>query len=153
MNLSDLKSLQDGDKVVFSIPFQPFTVGKEYVVKKTGVGLMVFNDEGMGIFLCGIESHFEKQEQSASPDDFLGLSAENVRQIMDEFNGDARDLLFSSDEIRDMGEHSFCRLMEYMRKETARAFGVPIDVLGKNDSSIHGTGAVKQPKGVIEAKS
>ena len=46
MNLSALKELKEGDKIIFTIPFPPFTVGKEYSVFETEVGKTVCDDTG-----------------------------------------------------------------------------------------------------------
>ena len=58
MNLTELRSLKDGDKVVFK-DFQKFTTDKEYIVKSTGVGRTVVDDNGAGRFLI---EHYEQFE-------------------------------------------------------------------------------------------
>jgi len=63
MNLSELRQLQDGDKVIFQAQGEKemfFTNNKEYIAKKKGTGMMVYNDNGMGRFLNDIKECFEK---------------------------------------------------------------------------------------------
>ncbi len=59
MNLSQLRELKDGDKIVCrNLP--AFTDGKTYTVRKTSIGRIVTDDKGIGRYLSGIEHLFEK---------------------------------------------------------------------------------------------
>jgi hypothetical protein len=62
MDINQLRELKDGDKVIFFGAEKEiyFTVDKEYVVKKTGTGAMVYNDNGMGKFLNDMKDCFTK---------------------------------------------------------------------------------------------
>ncbi len=63
MNLSELKAIKDGDEILFTIPFPPFTEGKKYVVTVTGTGRLVHDDNGLGRYIYGIENHFFRLER------------------------------------------------------------------------------------------
>lgn len=64
MNLMELRKLNDGDMVVFIGENNVhFTNGKEYKVVHTGVGRMIYNDHGMGIFLNNVKESFEKVKE------------------------------------------------------------------------------------------
>jgi len=65
MNLSQLRDIRDGQDAVFVNPFPAFTVGKKYRVTQTGTGRMVYDDTGMGRYLCGIEDRFESENKEA----------------------------------------------------------------------------------------
>jgi len=61
MNLTELRTLKDGDKVVYTEP-KRFTTGKEYEVKITPVGRVVIDDNGTGQFLADKHVDFEIKE-------------------------------------------------------------------------------------------
>jgi len=59
MNLSQLNKLKHGDKVVFEVPFYPFTVGEEYIIENPDdFGCWVTDDNGVGRRLFDICSQF-----------------------------------------------------------------------------------------------
>lgn len=69
MNLSEIRKLKTGDMVEFTHIFPPFTVGKQYVVKKTDVGRFITDDNGLGQFLAGplyTEIHFRRINERKS---------------------------------------------------------------------------------------
>ena len=59
MNLSQLKELKDGQEVTFTNPFPSFTEGKKYKVRDTGAGKMVYDDNGIGVYLADMETKFK----------------------------------------------------------------------------------------------
>jgi hypothetical protein len=60
MNLSQLRQINDGEKVRFAYPFPPFTEDKEYSVRDTKTGRMVYDDNGLGRYLFDIHEQFER---------------------------------------------------------------------------------------------
>lgn len=51
MNRSELKDLKDDEQIVFD-GFYPFIKGKEYTVKETDVGKLVYDEGEVGQFLA-----------------------------------------------------------------------------------------------------
>lgn len=65
MNLSQLRELKDGDKIVCK-HLPAFTYGKIYIVTGASVRAMVDDDNGAGRFLADIEYLFEKAIDNAT---------------------------------------------------------------------------------------
>ena len=65
MNRSELSELKSDNVVVFDPDYCAFTKEKKYKVVKTGVGVMVHDDNGRGIFLADNDLHrqFIKEER------------------------------------------------------------------------------------------
>ena len=68
MNLHELNYLMNEDEIVFKKAL-PFTEGKRYIVKNTLTGRVIYDDNGLGHYLCGLHEHFnttknEKGEES-----------------------------------------------------------------------------------------
>ncbi len=59
MNLSQLRKLKDGDKIICR-HLPAFADGKTYTVRKTFIGRIVTDDKGVGRYLSRIVHLFEK---------------------------------------------------------------------------------------------
>ena len=63
MNLSEVRKLKTGDKVIYKFYPPKFTKGKEYEVKQTPTGRRILDDRGVWVLLAHtdfLETHFEK---------------------------------------------------------------------------------------------
>jgi len=65
MNLSQLRELKVGDKIVCK-HLLAFTDGKAYTVRPTSVGITVTDDRGSDRFLSNLEWLFEKVDGEES---------------------------------------------------------------------------------------
>ena len=57
MNLSQLRELKTGDKIIYEGP--ALTKDKLYTVRETSVGRTILDDNGLGIHLFGIDDNFK----------------------------------------------------------------------------------------------